>query len=232
MVKCAQSWIFLRSNVGVFALKCRTNALKRRATTQGVVWILKNSKDLLDYIQSRPLSSCNNIKTFDFSTLYTAIPHSKLKERLRELIQLCFIKRNGQCRYKYLVLVRDRSYFVKKTKHSDSTKKFSETDIINILEFLIYNIFVMSGGRLFQQTSGIPYKLLLFSPTFSFIRLRLTSYTLYLVIKKNKTKLARSFNWFHQIFSKWQVVGLSHFVRPPGYRYMVCPAVSVLELQL
>ena len=32
MVKCAQSWIFLRSNVGFFELKCRTNALKRRAT--------------------------------------------------------------------------------------------------------------------------------------------------------------------------------------------------------
>jgi hypothetical protein len=49
----------------------------------------------------------------------------------------------------------DRSYFVK--KHSDSTKKFSETDIINILEFLIDNIFLMFGERVFQQTYG--YKL-------------------------------------------------------------------------
>ena len=32
------------------------------------MWILKNSKDLLQYIQSRSLSSCNSIKTFDFST--------------------------------------------------------------------------------------------------------------------------------------------------------------------
>ena len=43
-----------------------------------------------------------------------------------------FIKKNGQHRYKYLVLGRDRSYFVK--HHSDSTKKFSETDIFNMLE--------------------------------------------------------------------------------------------------
>ena len=41
--------------------------------------------------------------------------HSKQKDRLRELIQLCFIKKNGQRRYKYLVLGRDRSYFVKNT---------------------------------------------------------------------------------------------------------------------
>ena len=35
------------------------------------MWILKNSKDLLEYIQSRSLSSCNIIKTYDFSTHYT-----------------------------------------------------------------------------------------------------------------------------------------------------------------
>jgi hypothetical protein len=100
------------------------------------MWILKNSTDLLGYIQSRSLSSCNSIKIFDFSTLYTTIPHSKLKDKFRELVQLCFIKKNGQRRYKYLVLGRDRSYFVKKKKHSDSTKKFSGTDIFNMLEFL------------------------------------------------------------------------------------------------
>jgi hypothetical protein len=53
---------------------------------------------------------------------------------------------------KYLVPGRDRSYFVK--KHSDSTKKFSEIDIINMLEFLI-DIFVIFG-LVFQQTVGIP----------------------------------------------------------------------------
>jgi hypothetical protein len=36
-----------------------------------------------EYIQFRFLSSCNNIKTFDFSILYATIPHSKL----------CFIKK-------------------------------------------------------------------------------------------------------------------------------------------
>jgi hypothetical protein len=78
------------------------------------MWILKNSKDLLEYIQSRSLSSRNSIKTFDLSTFYTTIPHSKLKDKLRELVQLCFIKKNGQRRYKYIVLGRDKSYFIKK----------------------------------------------------------------------------------------------------------------------
>ena len=78
------------------------------------MWILKTSKDLLEYIQSRSLSSCNSIKTFDFSTLYTTIPYSTLKNRLRELVQLCFIKKNGQRRYKDLVLGRDRSDLILK----------------------------------------------------------------------------------------------------------------------
>jgi hypothetical protein len=56
------------------------------------------------------------------------------------------------------VLGRDRFYLVK--HHFDSTKKFSATDIFNMLEFLIDNIFVMFGGRAFQQTET----LLLFSP--------------------------------------------------------------------
>jgi hypothetical protein len=117
------------------------------------MWILKNSKDLLDYIQSRSLSTCNNIKTFDFSTLYTTIPHSKLKHRLMDLVQLCFITKNDQRRYKYLLQRRERSYFAK--HHSDSTKMFSETDIINMLEVLIANICVIFVGRFLQQTVGI-----------------------------------------------------------------------------
>ena len=47
----------------------------------------------------------------------------------------------------------NRSYFVK--KYYDSTKKFSETDIINMLELLIESIFVIFDGRVFQQTFGI-----------------------------------------------------------------------------
>ena len=38
---------------------------------------------------------------------------------------------------------------LQKKKQSDSTKKFSETDIINMLEFVIDNIFVIFGGRVF-----------------------------------------------------------------------------------
>ena len=74
-------------------------------------------------MQSRSLFSCNIIITFN-STLYTTMPLIRLQ------IEQYFVKQNGQRTYKYLVLRRDKSYFVK--SHSDSTKKVSETDIIKM----------------------------------------------------------------------------------------------------
>ena len=88
---------------------------------------------------------------------------------------------------------RDRSYFVK--HHSDSTEKFSETDIFNILEVSIDNIFVMFGRRVFQQKVGIPMgtncapllaDLFLYSYGADFIQG---------LLKKNEKRLVRSFNF-------------------------------------
>jgi hypothetical protein len=50
------------------------------------------------------------------------------------------MKKNDQHKYKYLFLGRGKSYY----KHSDSARKFYETVIINMVEFLIDNIFDIS----------------------------------------------------------------------------------------
>ena len=127
------------------------------------MWILNNSKDLLVYIQTRSLSS--TIKALDFSTLYTTIPHLKLKARLRELVQLCFIKKEWPTQIQIPCHRKGQISFCKK-KHS--TKKFSESDIIKMLECLIDNIFVTFGGRIFQPDIW-EQTVLLFSPTCSLI---------------------------------------------------------------
>jgi hypothetical protein len=54
------------------------------------------------------------------------------------------------------VVGRDIFYFVH--NHSDSTKKFSETEIINMPEFFIEHTFAMLSGRVFQQTVSIPMR--------------------------------------------------------------------------
>jgi hypothetical protein len=139
------------------------------------MWILKNSKDLLEYIQSRSLSSCNSIKTFDFSTLYTTIPHSKLKDKLRELVQLCFMKKNGQRRYKNLVLGRDILFcktplILPKSSLRLISSTCSSFWLTTYWLCLVDVFFNRQSAYLWVQT------VLLFSPTCSFIRMRQTSY--------------------------------------------------------
>ena len=103
-----------------------------------------------------PVSSTTKTGRHDIAEILLKVAYqksnqSKLKDQLRVLVQLCFIKRNGQ-----IPCARTEQILFCKKNHSDSTKKFSETDIINKLEFLIDNIFAMFGGRVFQQTVGIP----------------------------------------------------------------------------
>jgi hypothetical protein len=53
---------------------------------------------------------------------------------------------------KQFICICDILYF----NHNGTNAKFSEADIINMLEFLIDNIFAMFDGRVFQQAVGIP----------------------------------------------------------------------------
>jgi hypothetical protein len=124
-------------------------------STSGInqMWILKNSKDLLHNLDNIS-TKFTNIKSYDFTSLYTTIPHPQLKERLKKIITECFFYKNGNRRYKYLVFNRSNIYFVK--NHTKSNDKYTEDDIIQLLDFLIDNIFVEFGGHVFQQTIGIP----------------------------------------------------------------------------
>ena len=81
------------------------------------------------------------------------MPHKKLNNRLTNIFRNAFIFKNGRRRYKWLVLRHDESYFVK--QHSDSKNKYSEDDIIKMLEFLVDNMLVVFAGKVFQQIVGI-----------------------------------------------------------------------------
>ena len=53
-----------------------------------------------------------------------------------------------------MVLGRKGPFFVK--DHSDSKNKYTEEDIIKMLEFLVDNMFVVFAGKVFEQIIGIP----------------------------------------------------------------------------
>ena len=84
--------------------------------------ILKNSKELLENLKTQSLHSVKSINSFDFSTLYTTIPHDKLKSKLKEIINHCFFHKNGNRRFQYVVIGYKDTYFVR--DHSDAPQKF------------------------------------------------------------------------------------------------------------
>ena len=128
---------------------------------------------------------CDKHQIFDFPTLYTTIPHQKLKDRFTSIIRNAFIFKNGNRRYKYLVLGHEVTYFVK--EHSDSKSKYSEDDIIKMLEFLvdIFSWFLpeksSSRQSAFQWVRIVP----LFSPTSFCIHTKRISYNICSLRERN-----------------------------------------------
>ena len=50
------------------------------------MWILKNSTNLLSSLGHLGVHKATSIQTFDFSTLYTSIPHDLLKSHMNNII--------------------------------------------------------------------------------------------------------------------------------------------------
>ena len=95
-----------------------------------------------------------SIQTFDFSTLYTSIPHDLLKSRMNGIINNAFKHRNGATRYTHIKVCRNKSYFTSDLLNGDN--KYTANDICKMIEFLVDNIYVRFGGELLRQMVGIP----------------------------------------------------------------------------
>ena len=149
------------------------------------MWILKNSKELLENLKAQSLHSVNSIKSFDFSAIYTTIHHDKLKSKLKETINQCFFHKNSNRRFQYVVIGYKDTYFVR--DHSDAPQKYSDADVNKMLEYQIDNIFVEFGGRIFQQIIAYRWVLIVhrYLPTCFYTRMRRSLY-------KVSTKQARN----------------------------------------
>ena len=157
------------------------------------MWILKNSKELLDHLQSPNFTHITNIKSFDLSTLYTQqfLTQSLKADSQLSSGTLLFTKMEIADKM-FLVLGCEGPYFVR--EHSDSKNKYTEDDIINMLEFLVDNIFVVFGGNVFQQIVGIPMgKTMCSSSSRHFC-----THTKRSLLSTGKKKLASQFNFTYR----------------------------------
>ena len=56
---------------------------------KNLFWSIKNSGEILNKLKSRGFLA-SGLSTYDFSTLYTTLPHNLIKEKLTELIEQTF----------------------------------------------------------------------------------------------------------------------------------------------
>ena len=59
------------------------------------IWILKNSTSLLSSLDQLDVRTATSVQTFDFSTLYTSIPHDLLRSGISNLVHNAFRKKDG-----------------------------------------------------------------------------------------------------------------------------------------
>ena len=90
------------------------------------------------------------MSTYDFSTLYTTLPHNLIKEKLTELIeQTC--NREGSL---YLACNDKNAFFT-----SEQPKRYKLwlcQKMCDALHYLLDNIFIRFGSKLYRQIIGIP----------------------------------------------------------------------------
>ena len=114
------------------------------------MWIVDNSVEVLNKISQCNKKSVKNVRTYDFSTLYTSIPHEKLKKRITRVIDQCFNK-DGR-RY---IRINKASACWSRTRGNNKTS-WNKKELTDHINYLIDNIYVMCGDELFRQVIGIP----------------------------------------------------------------------------
>ena len=56
---------------------------------KNLLWSIKNSCEVLNKLKSRGFCA-SSLSTYDFSTLYTTLPHNLIKDKLVDLIERSF----------------------------------------------------------------------------------------------------------------------------------------------
>lgn len=126
---------------------------RRYFTSYGInpMWIIHNSNAVHENIATfNRKKECRNIKTYDFSTLYTSIPHKSLKERISWCVKEAF----KSSKKSFISVYKNSARWTDKPKKG--TKHYDCEEIIEMISWLIDNIYIKFGDKCFRQIIGIP----------------------------------------------------------------------------
>ena len=126
-----------------------TMILFTKGTELTTFWSIKNSNDVLNKFKSKNFQA-SKLSTYDFSTLDTTLPHHPRKDKLIDLINRTFIRENTQ----YLACNEECAFFTSDVYNNHNL--WSCQKVCDALVYLLDNIFIRFGTKLYRQTIGIP----------------------------------------------------------------------------
>ena len=112
--------------------------------------ILENSVEVMEKIIDNKRELARNVRTYDFSTLYTSIPHKKLQDQIAWVVSQCF---NDKSR-KFIKIEGGSARWSSSSGKNDYC--WNKDELISHIKWLIANIYVTCGKSTFKQKIGIP----------------------------------------------------------------------------
>ena len=110
----------------------------------------KNSGEVLSKLKGIGYQA-TRLSTYDFCTLYTTLPHNLIKEKLLDLIERTFYKKEG----KLYLACNDKKAFFTSADHYRGYHFWSCQNVCDALSFLLDNIYIRFGNKLYKQIVGI-----------------------------------------------------------------------------
>ena len=122
----------------------------RERTGVNSMWIINNSLDVIRTLEEKQLS-LTHVSTWDFSTLYTSLPHARLKNQLHDLLERVFHTKG-----KSFIATNSFRTFWTNDRTSMRYTYLSCRELCLAIDFLIDNIYVRFESSVFRQVIGIP----------------------------------------------------------------------------
>ena len=112
-------------------------------------WSIKNSSEVIEKLRLRNFQ-VSQVSSFDFSTLYTSLPHDLINAKVLSLIKWCFNRESKS----YLCTSLKAGFF--SNKKYESYRCWSCAELCEAFTFLMENIYVQFDGIIYQQIEGSP----------------------------------------------------------------------------
>ena len=118
-------------------------------------YIIEDRQNVVNFLntanRNRKYGGSKSIQTYDFSNLYTSIPHVKLKGGIKTFVLNAFGEKNK----KFINVVNENAYFSDK-KSNKASVTFTSLELIEAIEYIIDNSFVKFNEKIYRQIIGIP----------------------------------------------------------------------------